>query len=183
MDPKIQTRDNWINPLLSQLDLVHSENDLVDFRAYWTQLEECRLPERIRKIVAGVNGTAGYHVLELLDFLPPQRMVLRIKFTKKSTEHIMELVLRESGPAVKFYSLRNASTTWGGLFPILSRKRNRTSFLELDIHPAEILDDNIQVWFSYLLSGFEKKFKPSEKQQLSESSHLHMSTAVGKVSA
>jgi hypothetical protein len=183
MNRKIETRDNWINPLLSQLDLVHLENGLIDFKAYRTQLEEFRLPERIRQIVAGVNGTAGYHVLELLDFLPPQRTVLRVNFAKEHTENIMELVLRQSGPTVKFYSLKKASNPWSGFFPTLSRRRNRSSFLDLGIHPAEVLDDHIQAWLSYLLSGFAKKFKPRGKQPLSENSQLHLSAAIGKASA
>jgi hypothetical protein len=183
MDAKNEARDNWINPLLSELDLVQADTRLVDYRTYWTQLEECRLPERIRKVVAEVNGAAGYHVLELLDFLPPQRTILRVKFTKHETEHILEVVLREHGLAVCFYSLRKFSLNWRGLFSNHSRTRNRTNVLEQNIQPAEILDDNIQAWFSYLLSGLEKKFKPNGKQRLSENSSLHVNAAVEKVSA
>jgi hypothetical protein len=183
VDSKKNDHQSWINPLLMQLDLARSENDLVDFRDYWTQLEEYRLPERIRQIVAGVNGTAGYHVLELLDFLPPQRTVLRITFTKQHTEHIMELVLRERGPAVKFYSLKKPSNSWGSFFTNPSRTQSRTTFLEEEFHAAEILDDSIQSWFSYLLSGFEKKFKPDVKKQVAENSELRISAAIGKASA
>jgi len=46
--------------------------------------------------------------------------------------------------------------------------RSPSITLELDIYPAEILDDDLQRWFSYLLSGFRNKFKPNAAQQLAE---------------
>jgi hypothetical protein len=181
VDSKNNGHRSWINPLLTQLNLVQEEQSLADFRAYWTQMEECQLLERIRRIVADVNGAAGHHVLELLDFLPPQRTVLRISYFKQHTKHSMEIVVRGNGAAAVFSKRR--SSTWERYFPNHSRKGARLTVFDQDFRPAEILEEDIQSWISYLLSGFEKKFKPSERPQLSEESDLHMSAAVGKASA
>jgi hypothetical protein len=183
VDSKNNGHQSWINPLLTKLNLVQAKQSLVDFRPYWAKMEECRLQERIRRVVADVNGTAGYHVLELLDFLPPQETVLRVSFSKQQTDYVMEIRLRESGTSLVFYSVRKTPDTWGRYFPNHARKGMRVSIFEQDFHPAEILEVDIQSWISYLLSGFENKFKPSERRQLSQKSDLRMSAAVGKASA
>ena len=182
LDEKQESNQKWINSLLTQLDLVRKDEDLVDLRPYWEQLEQCNLPERFRKIVAEVNGAAGYHVLELLDFLPPQKTVLNISFSKNRYKHIMEIQLSEHGGTVVFYSLRRFYDAWERYFPNRARKSNRTLVLELDFHPAEVLDENIESWLSYLLSGFDKSFKPNPKHALSERPALRMSAAAGKFS-
>jgi hypothetical protein len=183
MEKNSNGKQSWISPLLTKLDLVQANVELIDFRPCWAHLEECRLPERMRKIVADVNGAAGYHVLELLDFLPPQKTVLRVSYSEQRNEHVMQIVVRENGAGVIFYSIRKTRDMWERYFPNRSRKGSRMTVLDLDLHPMEILEEDIQNWISYLLSGFEKKFKPHAKQQLSESSDLRMSAAVGKASA
>jgi hypothetical protein len=183
VDSKNSGHQSWINPLLTQLNLVQEEQSLADFRPDWAKMEECQLPERIRRVVADVNGAAGYHVLELLDFLPPQKTVLRISYSKQQTDYVMEILLRESGGVLVFYSSRKTPDRWGRYFQSHARKGKRVNILEQDFHPAEVLDEDIRSWVSYLLSGFENKFKPSERLQLSEKSDLRMNAAVGKASA
>ena len=183
LDEKQKSNQKWINSLLTQLDLMRRDEGLVDLNLYWDQLEQCHLPERIRKVVGDVNGAAGYHVLELLDFLPPQTTVLHVAFSKNRYKHIMEIELSERGATVVFYSLKKFHDAWERYFPNRARKSNRTTVLELDFHAAEVLEENIESWFSYLLSGFEKNFKPNPKQPLSAGSELRMSAVAGKASA
>ena len=182
MDSKNNDHQSWINPLLTHLNLVREEQSLPDFTSHQTQMEECKLPERIRGIVADVNGAAGYHVLELLDFLPPQKTVLRISYFEQQTDHVMEIQLRESGAALVFYSERKTSDKWDRYFQNHARKQKRVEILEQDLYPAEILEEDIRSWVSYVLSGFENKFRPSEKRRFSGESDLRMSAAVGKAS-
>jgi hypothetical protein len=183
LNDKQEPNQKWINSLLTQLDLVQKNEALVDLKSYWDQLEQCHLPERIRRVVADVNGAAGYHVLELLDFLPPQKTVLHIAFSKNRYKHVMEIALCERGTTVVFYTLRRFSDAWERYFPNHVRNSNPTKVLELDFHAAEVLEENIESWFSYLLSGFEKSYKPNPKQALSERPALRMSAAAGKLSA
>ncbi len=173
----------WINSLLTKLDLVKSNEGSVDLGQYWDQIEECHLTERIRKIVADVNEAAGYHVLELLDFLPPQRTVLRVSFFKKHLELVMEIVVDEGGTGLMFYSVAKSNEMWDRYFPNHSRKGNRVTFQEQDIYPAEVLEKDVQAWISYVLSGFNKKFKPSPRDQSSPGSELRISALLDKASA
>jgi hypothetical protein len=150
----------------------------------WTQIEEYQLADRISKIVADINEAAGYRVLDLLDFLPPQTTILRVKFSKGYTQYILEIVAREDGAAVVFSSSSKAADLWKHFFRNQSRSRKHSVSLKLDIHPAEILsDDYLQSWFFYLLSEFNNKFKPNAAQPLSEKEHTDFMAAFRKASA
>ena len=185
MDKKIKTENDWINSLLTQENLLQpKKQSSVDLKYAWTQIEECQLAERISKIVADINEAAGYHVLDLLDFLPPQTTILRVKYSKRYTDYVFAIVAREGGVAVVFSSLCKVSTPWKHFFRNQSRSRKRSTSLELDIHPAEILsDDYLQKWFFYLLSEFNNKFKPHAAQPLSEKEYTDFIAAFRKASA
>ena len=150
----------WIGSLVKELDLVKEKDPVVDLSRFRTQLEECQLPERIRETVATVNGEVGYHALSLLDFLPPQRSVLRLSFSKKRTEYIMEIVLRTSGPAVVFHSVTGAPGAWERYLHGYSRSVGSHIAFNQNFKPAEITNETMRVWFSFLLSGFNRKFNP-----------------------
>lgn len=64
-----------------------------------------------------------------------------------------------------------------------SRLRKPSVSLELDIDPAEILNDDLQRWFSYLLSGFKNKLKPQPARRISEKEYKEFNAAVRKKSA
>jgi hypothetical protein len=181
LNEKNEDHGNWINPLLAQLDLVRTNEAPIDLGRYRAQIEECRLPERIRKVAADVNRAAGAQLLEFLDFLPPQKTVLRVSFSKDRTENALEISLDERGATVVFYSTKKTRYAWERYFPNPSKEGYSTTVLELDFHAAEILEKDIENWFSYLLSEFDKKFKPSPKPQPSGSPGLRMA-AFEKVS-
>ena len=182
MDKKIGADNDWINSLLIRRNLLQPKKENSDdWKACWAQIEECQLAERLRQIVADVNGAAGHYILELQDYLPPQRTILRIRFSKQHTEYVLKIVAREGGPAVVFYS--RSKTSYLGEHYFRNQSRNRSVSLKLDIHPAEILSDDLQRWFSYLLSGFNNEFKPHAAQQLSEKEYKEFSAAVSKKSA
>jgi hypothetical protein len=53
-------------------------------------------------------------------------------------------------------------------------------FVDQEIHPAEILSEDLRTWFAYLLSRFARKFKPRATQRLSETKTLESSAAFRK---
>jgi hypothetical protein len=166
MAKNIEAGSEWINSVLKQRNLLQpKEGNIVDLKPCWVQIEEFRIVERMGQIVEDINGAAGYYMLELQEFLPPQTTILRIGFSKRFAEYVLEIVACERGTAaVVFYSLSKAFDLWERYFRNLSRLRTPAITLELDIYPAEILDDDLQRWFSYLLSGFRNEFKPNAAQ-------------------
>jgi len=175
--------DHWINPLLSQLNLIDIRAINADPRYHWRQIEESHLIERISELVAQINNAAGYHVLEMLEFLPPQNKVLVINFDKGGVQHKMEVLLQNDGIFIIFGTVRRLSAGWERYFPQNSKKGNYTAAFELAIQPAEILSKDIQNWFSYLLSGLNKKFRPDLMVPAVDSTESSLSATFRKASA
>ena len=133
-----QRRGNeyWINPLLKRFNLVRkSEADLARDTC-WRQIEECELSDRIGKLVAEVNRAAGHHLLEMLDFLPPQKNVLRVTFDRQRVKHSLEIVIRESGIVLMFSTRRRVSVGWGRYISTHSMRHNSTLVWEQDHSPG-----------------------------------------------
>ena len=180
----MKAQNDWVNSLLTQQNLVQPKNEnSVDLKPCWAQIEECRMVERMGQMAGDINRAAGYYMLELQDFLPPQKTILSIRFSKRYAEYVLEIVAREGGAAVVFYSLSKVPDLWEHYFRNQSRLRNPSITLEVDICPAEILDDDLQRWFSYLLSGFRNKFKPYAAQQRAEKEYKEFNAAGRKKSA
>jgi hypothetical protein len=179
-----KAENDWINSVLRQKNLIEpKEVHFVDLNPCWAQMGECRMVERIGEMVADINGAAGYCMLELQDYLPPQTTILTIRFCKRYSEFVLEIMAREdSAAAVAFYSLSKISDLWEHYFRNRSRRKPSIS-LQFNFDPAEILNDDLQRWFFYLLSGFDKKLKPNAAHQMSEKEHTEFSAAVRKKSA
>jgi hypothetical protein len=175
--------NHWINPLLTKLNLIQAKEMDADFRHYWSQIEECQLLERIGGVIAEINGAAGYHVLELIEFLPPQKKVIRVSFDRNRVRYNMEIVLRSDGILLLFSTSRRFSAGWDRYFHQTSMRHNSAVSWEQMVKPEEILERDIQVWFSYLLSGLEKRFRPDNQEQLIEASNSVLDTAFRKASA
>jgi hypothetical protein len=185
MAKNIKAEGDWINSVLKQQNLLQpNEANIVDLKPCWAQIEESRLVERMGQMVGDINRAAGYYMLELQDFLPPQRTILSIRFSKRYAEYVLEIVAREGGVAsVVFHSLSKVFAFWEHYFGNRSQLRKPSISFQLDIHPAEILDDDLQRWFSYLLSGFKNKLKPHAAQKIYGKECKGYSPAVRKKSA
>ncbi len=178
-----QGNEYWINPLLEQLDLVRKADSDSTRDAYWKQIEECGLADCVGRLVSEVNRAAGYHVLEMVEFLPPQKNVLRISFHKLRVKHNMEVAIREAGLVIMFSTTRLPSSKWGRYLSALSQKNNSVLIWEQVIHPEELTEQNVQAWVSYLLSGLDKKFRLDQILQATLNADAGYDAALRKLSA
>ena len=178
-----QGNAHWINPLLARLNLVRKaeqDSDRVDF---WRQIEDFELADRVGRLVAEVNAAAGYHVLEMLDFLPPQKNVLRVSFERHQVKHNLEIAIRDYGIILMFSSTRRILSGWERYIPGNSMRDSSTLVWEQVIHPAEVVEPNIQAWLSYLLSGLDKEFRLDQILRESSESEADKSVPLRKASA
>jgi hypothetical protein len=175
--------DHWINPLLTRLNLVRKMDRDPDPATSWRQIEESELADRIGKLVAEVNSAAGYHVLEMLDFLPPQKNVLRVSFERDRVKHYLEIVIRDTGIVLIFSTTKRALTGWERYVPGNSMRDSYTLVWEQVIHPGEVLEPNIQAWLSYLLSGLDKEFRLDQILRASSAAERDQSATLRKASA
>ncbi len=183
MDEHKQPSGNWIAPLVTELNLVRERETVINLDLFRAQLEDSQLLERIRKVAAEINAEVGYHALDLMDFLSPQRTVLRLSLSKNRTEYIFEIVLRVSGPAVVFHSVPEDSDRWNWYLYGSSGSRGSRIAFNQNFNPAEITEEIIQVWFSFLLSRFDDKFKPRTCKEASENREFGLYDVLGKSSA
>jgi len=150
----------WINPLLSELKLVRKAENTADPALCWKQIEAARLQDRIARIASEINEAAGYHLLESLYFLPPQKNVLRVRFDRNPDKHHMELIIRSGDLFLKFSSAKQVPITWVRNITGDFLRRSSSLVWQDIVHPAEVTDDHIQGWLIYLLSGLNKEFRP-----------------------
>jgi hypothetical protein len=177
-----RTSDHWINPLLTRFNLLRKTEEALARDAYWRQIEKCELSDRVARLVSEVNRTAGYHILEMVDFLPPQKNVLRISFERNGVKHVMEIVIRESGVVLMFSTSRRISAGWG-IMTSSSKRRSTSLVWNQIIYPEEVLEQNIQAWISYLLSGLDKKFRLDQMLHPSDNAEADFNETLRKASA
>jgi hypothetical protein len=174
---------HWINPLLTRLNLVRKAGTDFDPTTFWRQIEEFQLAERVGRLVAEVNAAAGYHVLEMMDYLPPQKNILRVSFERHRAKHNLEIVIREYGIALMFSTTKRASTGWERYLPPYSARDNSSLVWEQVIYPVEVSEQNIQAWLSYLLSGLDKEFRLDQILHASPNPEAELSANLRKLSA
>jgi hypothetical protein len=175
--------DHWISPLLTRLNLIPAKEANSDPRHYWKNIEECQLLERIGRVVAEINEAVGYHVFEMLEYLPPQKKVCHVSFDRNRVQYKMELVLWNEGILLVFSTAKHVSARWDRYFPQSSMKDNSIVVWEQIIRPEEVLDQNIQAWLSYLLSGLDKEFRVDQILRASTAAESDLSAALRKASA
>jgi hypothetical protein len=155
-----QRNNLWINPLLTQLKLVRKTEFNTDPNLAWRQIEASYLPDRVGRIASEINETAGYHLLETLYYLAPQKNVLCIRFDRNRDKHNLEIVLMGNAVMLRFSTSKHVSFSWERYFSSDPLNSNSTVVWEQVIQPEKILDEHIQGWLTYLLSGLSKEFRP-----------------------
>lgn len=153
---------SWIRSLLSQLELLHSREEIEDPVKLWDDLEESTLLDRLRELPPLINLEAGYHLMHAQWFLPPQKTVCTFSVKKGSADYWMQLVLRQAGPTLIFYTKSSGvNTSFYGLYRYIAGDKSVHVKLRRVLRPAAVTDKDLQEWFGYLLSGFQESFTPT----------------------
>jgi hypothetical protein len=173
----------WINPLLNQLKLVREPEKTASAQSAWNRIESAQLSDRIGKVAAEINEAAGYHLLETLHFLPPQRNVLAVRFDRNRAKHLMAVGIRDGEIRLKFSTSKDL--LFGLERYILSEppKRNWTLVWEQEIQPEKVLEEHIQGWVTYLLSELNKEFRPDTPTPNTARAESNLTAMLRKVSA
>jgi hypothetical protein len=167
---------SWVKSLITELKLPGEKNAAIDITDFRVQVEKSQLLERVRKVVAEINRAVGYHILDLLEYLPPSRSLLRVSFTEKRTEYIFEVTISSGGPKLVFHSAAKIAYGWERyLYTAKSHVALTQSLI-----PLEITQDVVQTWFAYVLSRFKNKFKPKEFNSRSHGDNAPLSCAINE---
>lgn len=178
-----QRKNLWINPLLTHLKLVRRDEESSNPNSAWKQIEETHLTERVGKLSAEINETAGYHLLETLFYLPPQKNALSVRFDRNRAKHSLELVIRDQQVWLKFTTSKHISFGWERYFASDPASDNTSTVWEQMVQPSEILEEHIQGWLAYLLSEFNKEFRPDSLASSAVDTQADLSEILRKASA
>ena len=168
--------------MLGRLKLVGTAEEKAAPSTVWDQIEVSQLQERVGKFAAEINEAAGYHLLETLYFLPPQKIVLRVRFDRNRAKHNMEITVRNNEVRLLFSTSKRSTFGWERYF-LGDSPSSSTLIWQQTLHPMEILDENIQGWLTYLLSELSKEFRPDSYAAPSSAAESDLAAILRKASA
>jgi hypothetical protein len=150
---------SWAKPVLEQMGLAQApaiEGFLNDLRL---ELEKSRFLDKVRSTVSQINHEAGHQIIESQEFLPPARLVSRLRFSRRGTDYCLEIAVRPEGPKAVFYTVKKLPRGLHRIFNNNSTNRIST-FYKLFFRPDAVGKDDVQSWCTYLVSEFKPAFKP-----------------------
>jgi len=119
----------------------------------------------------------------MVDYLPQQKDILRVSFEERQVKHSMEISIQEPGIVLMFSSKKLSRSILSRFFSSNPEEVRSTVVWEQVIRPQEILDQNIQGWLSYLLSGLDKRFRLDQILQASLENEARFEAGIQKLSA
>lgn len=141
------------------------------------RLEESELFKSMREICASINTQAGTVVLDEHHYLPPEPVISSFAFSKGSTEYVMRLELRDQKPSLVFITRKwrdaSASRLLWWIYPIAEVEPLRVHFrYSCEIEEEDASLQEIEQCFYFLLSGFDRRYRPSFRRARDSSRNM-----------
>ena len=123
------------------------------------ELEKSQFLDRVRSAVTQMNREAGRQIVESCEFLPPARLVMRLRHARGGTQYCLEIVVRVEGPKAVFYTIKKVPH---GLQRIFGNTANNriSNACSIYFRPEAVRESDVQSWITFLLSGFKSAFQP-----------------------
>lgn len=154
-----------LKDILEERDITHKKRALLAPRTR-QRLEESELFKSMREVCASINAQAGTVVVDEHHYLPPEPVISSFVVSKGPTEYVMRLEVWDQKPSLVFVTRkwRDASATrvlrW--IYRIAETEPLRVHFrysCEIEEDAASLQE--IEQCFSFLLSGFDRRYRPS----------------------
>lgn len=154
----------WIRSLLAELHLLNQRGWPKAPAELWQELAQSDLLQRLEPLPSLINEQAGQHVIEAHWMLPPQEVVFSFTVVRNDTEFFMRLILHQAGPMLVFLSKKlDSGCARSAIYNYFMGNNPFHVKLHFVIHPAHVTDQDLRQWFSYLLSGFRRSFRPTQR--------------------
>jgi hypothetical protein len=123
------------------------------------ELESTQFLDKVRSTVTQINHEAGHQIIEAQEFLPPARLVSRLRFTRRGTDFCLEIAVRPEGPKAVFYTVKKFPRGLHRFFG--NNAPNKISTIcKVYFRPSAVTSEDVQSWCTYLVSEFKSDFKP-----------------------
>jgi hypothetical protein len=125
-------------------------------------IKRSRLIERMHEIYLSINSEAGQNILYEQSFLQPQQVLCQYTFDKEDIVYEMSVAFSAIGPTLVFASHRrdNMPHQILRLYGNFVDKMSCISYWECPIDPSTVSENDLQQWFTFLLSGTSRKWSP-----------------------
>ena len=159
----MSTTQPWITDILQKFHLnitAPTNGHCLDL--YRSMIDRARLSERMHEICLAINSEAGQNILYEQSFIQPQQMLCQYTFANGDIEYEMSVAFLAAGPTVVFASHRrdNKPRQVLRVYGDFLDKFTSISYSHCLIDPLTISDDDLQQWFTFLLSGNHRKWSP-----------------------
>jgi hypothetical protein len=143
-----------------------SDRNLVLFRE---QLDRSELLATMGRVADAVNAKAGELLIDVQSYLPPEALVRSFWFHRQGQDYVLQLESWGPQPTVVFLTRKWRSL----LFPnflswfyyLLGMEESVVDVRYSSLFRAErITEADVEKWFTYLISGFDRAFAPSIPQ-------------------
>jgi hypothetical protein len=142
------------------MGLLPDQSPQGDVDVFRHELEQSKLVERVRETASHVNREAERQFLELLEFLPPARSIVRAGFSRNNCSYFLEIVVRPAGPKAVFYTYKRPRVGLPRFFGGDNPAPNCKVEFSLHFRAEAVTSGDLRNWFVYLISGFKEEFKP-----------------------
>jgi hypothetical protein len=153
---------SWIDDALTKFHISNDENIRLKLDNYRAMVERSSLIERIYGTCRAINAHGRDGLIYGQMFARPYALAFRVGFVRGNTESRMSLAILNEGPALIFSSIKVEPLDSHGRHYFRHFRRRREKFIcRIALNPAAVKDAEIQQWFTYLLSGLKRSFKPT----------------------
>jgi hypothetical protein len=154
---------NWARPVLKEMGLLENRAAQGDLDVFRNELERWKLVDRVRETASHINQEANRQILELLEFLPPARSIVRVGFASHKANAYLEIVVRPSGPKAVFYTYKKPRVGLTRFFGGDNSAPSCKVEFSLQFRPEAVTSGDLRMWFVYLISGFKQELRPIGK--------------------
>lgn len=149
---------------LEELELARNEAGATSV-AFRDQLERSELFEMMRRVCQLINTAAGTLIIDVQSYLAPEVIVRSFTLKKGRDEYVMQIELVGSRTQVVFLTQKHPSgfSRFAGLiYGLLGAEKSDVNVkLAFVIRPEGVRERDVEEWFTYLLTGLNRRFTPS----------------------
>jgi hypothetical protein len=129
------------------------------------RLARSELLTMMDRIADAVNSKAGGFLIDAQSYLPPEALVRSFSFRKAETEYILQLESWGSDPTLVFltrYCRGPVFVTWFGWICRLFGADEYVIDVKFrsQFRMEDVTEVDVERWFTYLISGFDRAFAP-----------------------
>jgi hypothetical protein len=160
----MSTTLSWIGDVLIKFHISYNLTDDTRIDHYRLMVDRSNLMERVNGTCRVINSQVRGGLVYGQMYARPHATAFRVGFVRGGIEFRMSLAILPGGPTLIFSSIKD--NEWGERVLRhfghgMEERENVIS--KLVINPATVSDADLQQWFTYLLSGLRRSFKPTKK--------------------